>query len=73
VDRETFASLLVTAERPHGRQSLRLGGLVARCWPGGSDCSKPAALAWVRGWGPRRTVAPAVDCGCAAGRCAWCN
>ena len=47
--------------------------LVHRCWPGGEDRLQPAALEWVRRWGPHRVTAPAATCACASRRCAWCN
>jgi hypothetical protein len=50
-----------------------LDRLLRHCWPGGGDRIEPAGLAWVRGWGPRRTVVALPACGCDAGRCASCN
>jgi hypothetical protein len=48
--------------------------LRAWCWPGGgSDRREPAALEWVRRWGPNPQSATPLDCSCAAGRCAFCN
>jgi uncharacterized protein YgbK (DUF1537 family) len=48
--------------------------LARRSWPGGSaDRSEPAALEWVRRWGPGRLTASPLDCSCAQGRCAVCN
>ena len=55
------------------RSPAALERLVAGCWPGGGDRTEPAAVAWLRGWGPRRSPAPLPRCGCAAGRCATCN
>jgi hypothetical protein len=44
------------------------------CWPGdGSDRHVPAALDWVRRWGPNRQSAEPLACSCRAGRCAVCN
>jgi hypothetical protein len=48
--------------------------LVAYCWPGGQpDRYNPAAVAWVREWGPLRTDAAVPVCTCASGYCAVCN
>lgn len=48
--------------------------LLHRAWPGGSaDRTEPAALEWVRRWGPTRIAAAAVSCSCDAGHCAVCN
>jgi hypothetical protein len=48
--------------------------LLSHCWPGGSgDRTEPAALEWVRRWGPRRGGGPAPACSCADGHCGVCN
>ncbi len=48
--------------------------LLSRCWPGGiGDRTEPAALEWVRGWGPRRGGGLPLVCSCADGRCGVCN
>jgi hypothetical protein len=48
--------------------------LSSRCWPGGAaDRTEPAALNWVRSWGPARLTAPSLDCGCSDGYCLTCN
>jgi hypothetical protein len=55
--------------------TLRLMSAIAgRSWPAGADdrC-EPAALAWVRNWGPRRSGAPVPACVCSVGRCGVCN
>ena len=51
--------------------SARLRG---HCWPGGvGDRTEPAALEWVRRWGPSRLTAEPLACSCVQGRCAVCN
>ena len=67
-----IAALVRGAHRA-GTDGARLAGLVGRLWPRASDATQPAALAWVRAWGPARLTAPAAECVCAAGRCRWCN
>jgi hypothetical protein len=48
--------------------------LLLRSWPGGSaDRTEPAALGWLRRWGPARMAEGALSCSCATGRCAVCN
>jgi hypothetical protein len=45
-----------------------------RSWPGGmADRREPAALEWVRRWGPQRLTPEPLDCSCRQGRCAVCN
>jgi hypothetical protein len=45
-----------------------------RSWPGGvPDRTEPAALEWVRRWGPSRLTTTPLDCSCRQGRCALCN
>jgi hypothetical protein len=44
-----------------------------RCWPGGSDRTVPAALDWLRRWGPGGARPLPLACGCAHGRCDVCN
>jgi hypothetical protein len=53
----------------------RLARMLARhAWPGGgSDHHSPAAVEWVRRWGPRGLTPLAPECSCAQGRCAVCN
>ena len=47
---------------------------IERLMPGGSaDRTEPAALEWVRRWGPGRLTASPLDCSCEQGRCAVCN
>jgi hypothetical protein len=50
------------------------GALERRCWPGGlEDRSDPAALPWVKRWGPTRLTPVPPACSCAEGRCSLCN
>ena len=67
-----IAALVRSAQR-RGTDDARLTGMVRRLWPRASDATQPAALAWVRAWGPARLTAPAPECACDAGRCRWCN
>jgi len=51
-----------------------LAAMLCFCWPGGiGDRSEPAALEWVRRWGPRRAGPVLPVCSCAVGRCRLCN
>jgi hypothetical protein len=59
--------------RTAGESDALVTRLSARCWPDSSDRRVPAALEWVRRWGPNRQSAAPLDCSCAAGRCAYCN
>jgi hypothetical protein len=47
--------------------------LADRCWPGGADRTEPAALEWLRRWGPRAAQPLPLACECRAGRCELCN
>jgi hypothetical protein len=57
------------------RESQRLTtALLHRAWPGGSaDRTEPAALEWLRRWGPARMASGELSCSCPSGRCAVCN
>jgi hypothetical protein len=57
------------------REGERLTRMLERsAWPGGhADRTEPAALEWVRRWGPGRLTGELLDCSCAAGRCLVCN
>ena len=62
-------------ERTDAQTSFIMAALVRSAWPGGiGDRLEPAALEWVRRWGPS-TIAPEYfeDCSCLEGRCAVCN
>ncbi len=51
-----------------------IAAMVDRSWPGGGrDRRVPAALAWLRRWGPRGLAPLPPACSCAAGRCSVCN
>ena len=56
-------------------QTAALGAsLQRRCWPGGTaDRTEPAALPWVRRWGPAQITPRPPECSCAMGRCPVCN
>ena len=56
-------------------QTAALGAsLQRRCWPGGTaDRTEPAALPWVRRWGPAQVRPQPEECSCALGRCGICN
>jgi hypothetical protein len=44
------------------------------CWPGGgADHVEPAALEWVRRWGPASDADASLVCMCVSGRCSICN
>jgi hypothetical protein len=68
-----FEKLVLSASRRGAPGSLRLDHLLDRCWPSGGDRTVPAAVAWVREWGPARAAIGPLECGCRAGRCAVCN
>jgi hypothetical protein len=70
----SVAEIVADIETRTSRESDALASLLsARCWPESSDRQVPAALEWVRRWGPNRQPASPLDCSCAAGRCAFCN
>jgi hypothetical protein len=50
-----------------------VSAMLGRCWPGGADRSVPAALEWVRLWGPRRMGPFTHACSCEVGHCQVCN
>lgn len=56
-------------------QTAALGAsLQRRSWPGGiADRSEPAALPWVRRWGPAQLTPQPPECVCVTGRCPICN
>jgi hypothetical protein len=63
-------------ERPKAQTDFMMAALVRGAWPGGiGDRSEPAALDWVRRWGPGGGDPPLAlsDCSCVLGRCAVCN
>lgn len=72
-ERALVAALIRTAVTPADADRSALASLAARCRPPGSDRRQPVAVEWVRRWGANRVVVRSPHCGCAAGRCAWCN
>jgi hypothetical protein len=68
-------AIVESIEARSARESERLSArLRNHCWPGGhGDRSDPAALEWVRRWGPSRLTAEPLPCSCVRGRCAVCN
>jgi hypothetical protein len=72
-NREAIRSHIEAARQP--REAMQLALRIGRhCWPGGhADRTTPAALEWVRRWGPRGVKPATPDCSCAHGRCAVCN
>jgi hypothetical protein len=72
------AFLAAIVESVRTRSQIQTAALSAslerRCWPGGTaDTTEPAALPWVRRWGPTRMTPSLPACGCADGRCNVCN
>lgn len=62
------------AHRSEFETARLMATLRNRPWPGGhADRTEPAALEWVRRWGPARLAATPLDCSCRRGRCAVCN
>jgi hypothetical protein len=61
--------------RTSAQTALVMRALLAAGWPGGHDDRRdPAAVEWVRRWGPARAQRRFIDdCSCAGGRCAVCN
>ena len=62
-------------ERTPAQTSFIMAALVRGAWPGGiADRIEPAALEWVRRWGPDG-AAPGYlrECACAHGNCGVCN
>lgn len=62
-------------ERTPAQSKFIAAALMRGAWPGGiGDGIQPAALEWVRRWGPASLGSEYLtDCSCAAGRCAVCN
>ena len=55
-------------------ESRRLAAAVAdRCWNRSSERSVPAALEWLRLWGPKGVTPTPPACSCRLGRCLLCN
>src|SRR3954470_13694641 len=64
-----------TDERPKAQTDSIMAALVRGAWPGGiGDRVEPAALDWVRRWGPAGVERDYLaDCSCVHGRCLVCN
>lgn len=62
-------------ERTSDQTTFLTAALVRGAWPGGiSDGVQPAALEWVKRWGPARIEHRYLDaCSCVEGRCGVCN
>lgn len=73
--RAAVAALLQSlSTRTDDQLAQLVARLESRSWPGGaSDRTVPAALTWVRRWGPGRVGPVAVGCSCSTGRCDVCN
>jgi hypothetical protein len=69
------AALIESLAKRSDFETSRLVALLRHhSWPGGhADRVEPAALEWVRRWGPSRLSAEPLDCSCRVGRCAVCN
>jgi uncharacterized protein YgbK (DUF1537 family) len=68
------AQVSAIAARSRRESDVLMLDLSRRTWPGGTaDRTEPAALEWVRRWGPGRLTASPLDCSCEQGRCAVCN
>jgi hypothetical protein len=73
-DRNTISALVPNAVTWQTEDRHALATLHARLYGAGSDRLEPAALPWVRSWGPRRVVARPPACSCAASRrCSTCG
>lgn len=70
-DRDRITGLIeATATQDHAALAA---ALVDGCWPGGGDRRNRVASEWLRRWRPQGMTAAAAECGCASGRCDWCN
>jgi hypothetical protein len=72
-NREAILSHIEAARNPN--ESMQLAQRIRRhCWPvSHADRTTPAALDWLRRWGPHGIKPATPDCSCAHGRCAVCN
>jgi hypothetical protein len=61
--------------RSDDQTNLITASLVRRAWPAGiGDRIEPAALDWVRRWGPNSVLPDYLEeCTCLGGRCIMCN
>ena len=75
--RESVVAAVVEAidERTATQTDFIMAALVRGSWPGGiGDRVEPAALEWVRRWGPAKLKGDYLtDCSCVDGRCRVCN
>jgi hypothetical protein len=74
--RNVVAAVVETIdERSSSQTDFIMAALVRGAWPGGiGDRLEPAALEWVRRWGPAKVDADYLsDCSCVHGRCLVCN
>jgi hypothetical protein len=70
------ASVIEAIEaRTDAQTAFITAALVRGAWPGGiGDRREPAALEWVRRWGPAGAPPDYLDeCSCVEGRCTVCN
>ncbi len=70
------ASLVATIDgRSEDKTDFTVQALLRESWPGGvADHSLPAAMDWVRRWGPDGPDRSYFEaCSCTAGRCGVCN
>jgi hypothetical protein len=75
MDRDHLHNLIdAKADDPRAADRL-LVRLMRPCWPGGpaDRIQAPAAVEWIRRWGPARPQPVVLDCTCAQGRCRLCN
>ena len=71
---ELHSHIAAASGARHGRLRGLTGQLVTYCWPGGQhDRYNPAAVPWVREWGPLRAGAAVPVCTCMSGFCEVCN
>jgi len=74
-DDEGLAAHIESIATRNESAAARLARMLARrAWPGGgSDRHSPAAVEWVRRWGPRGLSPVPPACSCEQGRCVVCN
>jgi hypothetical protein len=72
-DRQVAGHIHSIATRAERDADRLVAMLIRGCWPKAGDCSVPAALEWVRRWGPRGLPPAPPTCSCAAGPCSVCN
>jgi len=72
-DRQIAGHIDSIATRTEHDAARLAASMIGRCWPHSSDCTVPAALDWLRRWGPRGLAPVPPACSCAVGRCRVCN